>query len=201
MQLRTLQRLLPQAPERALYFKAWIPQMNLCTPLRSLLVCTGLAAPRGYTHRCLRRAPSYSSPSTSSPAYGSSSDLSGSSLSPTPSTQASPQPARSSCEDLPLVIMRVQMALVVKKYYTGTIDGIMGNGTRSALMTFQMDSGLPVSGKIRKRLMRTSAVGQKRRWGWAESDPLADPSPTGGAGAFSTDGSPAKAPDVTPPPP
>ena len=56
------------------------------------------------------------------------------------------------------MIMRVQMALMVKKYYTGSVDGVMGNGTRGALMAFQMDSGLPVSGKMDTQTLNALGV-------------------------------------------
>lgn len=44
--------------------------------------------------------------------------------------------------------MRVQTALTVRKYYEGAIDGILGKTTRGALMSFQMDSGLDINGRM-----------------------------------------------------
>ncbi len=44
--------------------------------------------------------------------------------------------------------MRVQMALMVKQYYNGSIDGVLGNGTRGALMAFQADSNLQNHGRM-----------------------------------------------------
>lgn len=44
--------------------------------------------------------------------------------------------------------MRVQTALMVRKYYEGVIDGILGKTTRGALMSFQMDSGLQINGRM-----------------------------------------------------
>jgi His-Xaa-Ser repeat protein HxsA len=42
----------------------------------------------------------------------------------------------------------VQTALMVRQYYQGSIDGVMGKATRGALMAFQMDSGLTVNGRM-----------------------------------------------------
>jgi len=46
------------------------------------------------------------------------------------------------------LVMRVQTALMVRKYYFGKIDGMMGKGTRGALMSFQMDNALTVNGAM-----------------------------------------------------
>jgi His-Xaa-Ser repeat protein HxsA len=47
-----------------------------------------------------------------------------------------------------MLVRRVQLALMIKKYYTGPIDGVLGNSTRGALMAYQADSGIISSGKM-----------------------------------------------------
>lgn len=42
--------------------------------------------------------------------------------------------------DQHLKSMQVQSALLVRKYYEGTIDSILGKSTRGALMSFQADT-------------------------------------------------------------
>ncbi|KIV74207.1 hypothetical protein SZ55_0851 [Pseudomonas sp. FeS53a] len=37
---------------------------------------------------------------------------------------------------------------MVKKYYKGPVDGVMGQSTRNALMSFQMNSGLEINGRM-----------------------------------------------------
>lgn len=39
------------------------------------------------------------------------------------------------------------MALMVKQYYTGPLDGMMGKQTRGAIMAFLADSGLDINGR------------------------------------------------------
>jgi len=50
--------------------------------------------------------------------------------------------------DLAELVIRVQMALMIKQYYTGSLDGVMGKQTRGALMAFQADSGLEINGRM-----------------------------------------------------
>lgn len=47
-----------------------------------------------------------------------------------------------------MLVQRVQLALMVKKYYSGPIDGVLGNITRGSLMALQVDSGISLSGKM-----------------------------------------------------
>ena len=47
----------------------------------------------------------------------------------------------------------VQSALADLGYYDGPIDGIVGSGTRRAVRAFQRDNGLPVTGRIDRRLL------------------------------------------------
>jgi His-Xaa-Ser repeat protein HxsA len=44
--------------------------------------------------------------------------------------------------------MRVQLALRAYGYYSGSIDGIVGPETKTALMSMQKDYKLPVTGTI-----------------------------------------------------
>lgn len=46
------------------------------------------------------------------------------------------------------VVMRVQLGLKAYGYYSGAIDGIVGPATRTALMGFQKDFSLPVTGTV-----------------------------------------------------
>ena len=98
----------------------------------------GYSAPRSYTPP----ASAYSAPSTTANRF------SGSSSRPA-STTPSAAPARTSATaDRNQLVMRVQMALLVKQYYSGSIDGVLGNGTRGALMAFQADSNLQNHGRM-----------------------------------------------------
>ncbi|RMC30111.1 peptidoglycan-binding protein [Paracoccus alkanivorans] len=46
------------------------------------------------------------------------------------------------------IVKRVQTALYAYGYYTGTIDGIVGTGTKTAISKFQKDWGLQITGTI-----------------------------------------------------
>tara|TARA_R110002096_G_scaffold145223_4_gene302731 strand:- start:2329 stop:2565 length:237 start_codon:yes stop_codon:yes gene_type:complete len=50
-------------------------------------------------------------------------------------------------------IRRVQAMLAAFGYYTGTIDGLDGPMTRSAISRFQAARGLPVTGQIDDALL------------------------------------------------
>lgn len=49
----------------------------------------------------------------------------------------------------------VQQALARRGYYGGVIDGDIGPQTRSAIRSYQLDRGLPVSGHIDRPLLRS----------------------------------------------
>jgi hypothetical protein len=49
----------------------------------------------------------------------------------------------------------VQIALRREGYYRGPIDGAIGRGTRYAIREYQYDYGLPVTGRIDRRLIRS----------------------------------------------
>jgi His-Xaa-Ser repeat protein HxsA len=90
---------------------------------------------------------SYSAPSSSSSTSNSNS-LYQSSGTTTRGTSSSTSKSRATNEQKNNLVTRVQTALMMRQYYQGTIDGVMGKATRGALMAFQMDSGLTVNGRM-----------------------------------------------------
>jgi hypothetical protein len=52
----------------------------------------------------------------------------------------------------------VQDALAQAGYYNGPIDGIIGSGTRSAILNYQYDAGLPATGMIDDSLVRSLGI-------------------------------------------
>lgn len=54
----------------------------------------------------------------------------------------------------PLLIKEIQLALTKKGYNPGVPDGIMGKGTRQAIMQYQHDHSMTVDGKISASLLR-----------------------------------------------
>ncbi len=52
-------------------------------------------------------------------------------------------------------VERVQERLARAGYYTGSIDGLMGPHTRSAIRSYERRHGLPVDGVIDSRLLAT----------------------------------------------
>jgi hypothetical protein len=50
--------------------------------------------------------------------------------------------------------VQIQAALRKLGYYTGSVDGLMGPATQTAIRTFQIDHGLAVTGKIDEKLQR-----------------------------------------------
>ncbi len=49
----------------------------------------------------------------------------------------------------------VQRALAKRGYYGGSIDGAIGSQTRAAIRAYQVDKGLPVTGRIDGNLLRS----------------------------------------------
>ena len=43
-------------------------------------------------------------------------------------------------------------------YYHGSIDGVIGNGTRTAIRSFERNNGLPVDGVIDRQLLATMGL-------------------------------------------
>lgn len=109
----------------------------------------GYSAPR-YT------APTtyYSSPAPATNMYRSSTPTTTTITTPPPSTSrgaapvSAPVPATPAAADVSMLVRRVQLALMIKKYYSGAIDGVLGNGTRGSIMAFQSDSGIVNSGRM-----------------------------------------------------
>lgn len=106
-------------------------------------------------------APSYSAPASSyySPPtprtnlYNSSTPSNTSRTAPSASTssgalQNSTSGAQPASTDIAMLVRRVQLALMIKKYYSGPIDGVLGNSTRGSIMAFQADSGIVNSGRM-----------------------------------------------------
>jgi len=54
----------------------------------------------------------------------------------------------------PLLIKKIQLALAKKGYKPGAPDGIMGKGTRRAIMEYQRDHSMTADGKISVSLLR-----------------------------------------------
>jgi peptidoglycan hydrolase-like protein with peptidoglycan-binding domain len=53
----------------------------------------------------------------------------------------------------------VQSALAKRGYYRGPIDGVIGARSRRAIRGFQNDQGLPVTGSIDGKLIKTLRIG------------------------------------------
>ena len=62
--------------------------------------------------------------------------------------------------------VQIQAALRKLGYYTGSIDGLMGPATQTAIRTFQIDHDLSVTGKVDDKLQRAlekEAFGEEKR--------------------------------------
>jgi hypothetical protein len=53
----------------------------------------------------------------------------------------------------------VQRALKSRGYYYGSVDGVIGSGSRSAIRAYQRDRGLSVTGRIDRALLRSLRIG------------------------------------------
>jgi hypothetical protein len=58
----------------------------------------------------------------------------------------------------PRVEVEAQIRLRQLGYYRGTIDGLIGRGTRSAIVRFQRDYRLPATGYLDHRTLRALGV-------------------------------------------
>ncbi len=56
------------------------------------------------------------------------------------------------------VVVEVQRRLSRAGYYRGAIDGVIGNGTRSAIRSYERAHGLRVDGQIDQRLLATMGL-------------------------------------------
>lgn len=55
-------------------------------------------------------------------------------------------------------VAAVQRRLARGGYYHGSIDGVIGAGTRSAIRAFERNNGLPIDGRIDRQLLRTMGL-------------------------------------------
>jgi Putative peptidoglycan binding domain len=55
-------------------------------------------------------------------------------------------------------VAAVQRRLARGGYYHGSVDGVIGSGTRSAIRAFERNNGLPVDGVIDRQLLRTMGL-------------------------------------------
>ena len=56
------------------------------------------------------------------------------------------------------IVVEVQRCLARAGYYRGAIDGVIGNGTRSAIRSYERAHGLRVDGQIDQRLLATMGL-------------------------------------------
>lgn len=105
----------------------------------------GYSAPRYYSPPATSTQ-SYSTPSASSSAPSRNSLYQSSDT--TNGATSGTSKSRATNEQKNDLVTRVQTALMVRQYYQGPIDGVMGKATRGALMAFQMDSGLTINGQM-----------------------------------------------------
>lgn len=56
------------------------------------------------------------------------------------------------------VVVAVQRRLARAGYYRGTIDGVIGHGTRNAIRSYERAHGLRVDGQIDRRLLATMGL-------------------------------------------
>ena len=56
------------------------------------------------------------------------------------------------------VVVQVQQRLARAGYYHGSVDGVIGNGTRTAIRAYERSHGLIVDGRIDRRLLATMGL-------------------------------------------
>ena len=56
------------------------------------------------------------------------------------------------------VVAQVQRELARNGYYRGVVDGVMGNGTRNAIRSYERANGLRVDGRIDGELLRSIGI-------------------------------------------
>lgn len=56
------------------------------------------------------------------------------------------------------IVVEVQRRLARAGYYRGAIDGVIGNGTRGAIRSYERAHGLRVDGEIDQRLLATMGL-------------------------------------------
>lgn len=57
------------------------------------------------------------------------------------------------------VVAEVQQELARAGYYRGSVDGVVGSGTRSAIRAYERANGLRVDGRIDQELLRSMRLG------------------------------------------
>ncbi len=57
------------------------------------------------------------------------------------------------------VAVAVQQELAREGFYRGTIDGVIGSGTRAAIRSYERANRLPISGRIDGRLLDAMGIG------------------------------------------
>ena len=57
------------------------------------------------------------------------------------------------------VVAQVQQELARAGYYRGAVDGVIGNGTRSAIRAYERANGLRADGRIDQDLLRSMGIG------------------------------------------
>ena len=55
-------------------------------------------------------------------------------------------------------VAAVQRRLARTGYYRGSVDGVIGNGTRTAIRAYERSHGLVVDGRIDRRLLVTMGL-------------------------------------------
>lgn len=55
-------------------------------------------------------------------------------------------------------VAAVQRRLARGGYYRGSVDGVIGPATRSAIRSFERNNGLPIDGEIDTQLLRTMGI-------------------------------------------
>ena len=104
--------------------------------------------------------PSPSVPSPSVPSLPAPTSPPSSSPSPTaPAAPPASSPASTpSREALSNMVLRVQIALHLRHYNPGPLDGVLGPATREALRAFQQDYKLPVTGGMDTKTLDALAI-------------------------------------------
>lgn len=76
-----------------------------------------------------------------------------------PSSPATaPKSLRGGSEKFREIVRKVQIALAARGYYHGSIDGLVGPETRAALVRFQGDSSLEITGTITQETLDALAI-------------------------------------------
>jgi peptidoglycan hydrolase-like protein with peptidoglycan-binding domain len=69
------------------------------------------------------------------------------------------------------VAKAIQRELQIRGYETGARDGVVGSMTRGAIMAFEHDNGLPLTGQANDTLLKSIILGEAGKPGGAASKP------------------------------